>query len=345
MPEEWPITALAAERGAIPRRFGRGRLETVRRDFFLDESERLTEQERALMGTMLDGLVTQVRDELRAALPDGWVAANDGAPDRLFARLKETGLLDIEPLLAVLLRQAEEESAASAARSRANRREARLLQSLVSHDNGPVAAAAMSLVLARGRRRGPLGQCLVTTDDLDSATLTLLAQCIAAALRMDLASAHGAAAADEALSGAVEAVVRRHNPEASSDALSRELIALLDSAGRLDDQILLAAAGEGEVALLSHGLARRAGVAPAIAAEAMTGGEPALAMALLRMGGASRELAAGLIAVSDDLYGSDGSAIDLFDRMPASEVETIRAWMTSASGYRSALARLERGHG
>jgi len=42
MPEEWPIAASAANRNGPARRAGRGRLGTVRTDFFLDSTERLT---------------------------------------------------------------------------------------------------------------------------------------------------------------------------------------------------------------------------------------------------------------------------------------------------------------
>lgn len=347
MPEEWPIAALPAERGAMPRRPGRGRLETVRRDFFLDENERLTEQERALMGAMLACLVSEIADELRASLPDGWGTANDPGNDRLLDRLRATGLLDIEPLIALLLRRAEEESALAAARGRPHRREARLLNSLVSHDNGPVAAAAMSLVLARGKRRDSLGQCLLTSDDLDPATLVELGQRIAAALRSGLAELHGAAAADEALGDALGKLARRHNPDAAAEALMRELVAMLDGAGRLDDGFLIAAAGEGEIGLLAHGIARRAGIEPAIAADTLMSGRSDLVMALLRMGGASRELAAHLIAGSDDLIplADSAGAIEQFDQMPAAAVEMARAWMRSADGYREALAQLERDSG
>lgn len=347
MPEEWPIAALPAEQGALARRAGRGRLETVRRDFFLDGAERLTEQERALMGAMLACLVAEIADEIRASLPDSWGPANDPGNDQLVARLKSAGLLDIEPLIALLLRHAEEESALSAARSRPGRREARLLNSLVSHDNGPVAAAAMSLVLARGKRRDPLGQCLLTSDDLDPATFESLAQRIAAALRAAFAGFHGHAAADEALSGAVQGLLRRQNPEASTEALINELVALLDGAGRLDDGLLIAAAAEGEIALLAHGLARRAGIAPQVAADTLMSGRSTEIMALLRMGGASRELAANLIAGSTALVSlaDSAQAIEQFDQMPAAEVELARAWMRSAEDYRDALARLERDDG
>lgn len=347
MPEEWPIAATPAERGANTRRPGRGRLTTVLRDFFLDEGARLTEQERALMNAMLTCLVAEVADEVRASLPDGWGAANDSDNLGLVARLKAARLLAIQPLIALLLRRAEEESALAAARTRPHRREARLLNSLVAHDNGPVAAAAMSLVLARGKRRDQLGQCLLTSDDLDADTLGTLSQRVAAALRPAYAELHGAAAADEKLGEAVDLFLRRHNAEASADVLIGEVVALLDSAGRLDDGFLIAAAGEGEIALLAHGLARRAAVDPAIATDTLMSGDGSEVMALLRMGGASRELAANLIAGSGGLIGLEdsGGAIEHFDQMPAASVDTARAWMRSDTEYRAALGRLEHDHG
>lgn len=347
MPEEWPIAALAVERGASLRRHGRGRLETVRRDFFLHDSERLSEQERALMAAMLDCLVCEVAEELRASLPSGWAAANDGSNDKLIARLKAAQLLDIEPLIAIMLRRAEEECALAAAKGRPNRRDAKLLNSLVSHDNGPVAAAAMSLVLARGKRRDSLGKCLVTTDDLDAQTLDMLAQRVAAVLRSEFAAAHGSALSDEALGKAVDGLLRRHNPDASTESLTREVVALLDGAGRLDDSLLIRAAAEGELVMLAHGLARRAGVDPVLALDTLTSGRSDHVMALLRMGGASRELAASLIAGSGDIldFEDSGQAIESFDQLSANDVEAARAWMRSSAGYRAALAKLGQSDG
>src|SRR6478609_9320008 len=97
-PEEWPNAAEAADPTARARRAGRGRLSTVRADFFLDPAERLTEQERALMTSMLHCLVGDVADEIRAALPKGWSAANDESNLDLIETLTVSRLLD-EPAL------------------------------------------------------------------------------------------------------------------------------------------------------------------------------------------------------------------------------------------------------
>src|SRR5437762_9849867 len=102
MPEEWPIAAPAADSNGRARAAGRGRLATVRRDFFLDPAKRLTEQERALMTAMLHCLVRDVADAIRAALPTGRVAANDERDAELIEALTTSGLRD-EPGLSALL--------------------------------------------------------------------------------------------------------------------------------------------------------------------------------------------------------------------------------------------------
>ena len=92
MPEEWPIAAPAADGNEPARLAGRGRLATVRRDFFLDPGKRLTEQERALMTAMLHCLVGDVADAIRGALPRGRLAANDDGDAALIATLTAAGL-------------------------------------------------------------------------------------------------------------------------------------------------------------------------------------------------------------------------------------------------------------
>ena len=193
MPEEWPIAVHAADPNAPARATGRDRLSTVRVDFFLDPAERLTEQERALMTAMLHCLVGDIADEVRAVLPNAAVAANDEGNLAIVTFLLSAGLLDRIGLVQRLLRRADEERIATGAKARIGRRDARVVQGLVSHTDGAVAAAAMALIIARGRRRDRFGQCLLHFDDLPRDEARILVQSIAAALRRELVERVGKA--------------------------------------------------------------------------------------------------------------------------------------------------------
>jgi hypothetical protein len=345
MPEEWPIAA-SAERNANTRAAGRGRLSTVRADFFLNPAQRLTEQERALMTAMLHCLVGDVAGEIRAALPSGWAGANDDDA-AIVQALTGAGLLDHSELMALLLRRADEERIGTAARARTGRREARAVQGLVSHHDGGVSSAAMALVLARGRRRDRFGQCLVSFDDLTYDTAERLVLAVAAALRRDIASGHGTAAADTELAGAAGQLLDKYDPERSIDALVATVVAMLDDTGGLTDELLLACAQEGEVGFLAEVLARRSGIAGTVALDELLSGSTQQLMALLRIAGFSRELSAGLLASLGDLLGIDdpGVAIGVFDAMTADEVKAAASWVSAPPRYRAALAALGNGNG
>jgi hypothetical protein len=347
MPEEWPIAAEAADRNAPARRAGRGRLATVRVDFFLNPAERLTEQERALMGAMLHCLVADVADEICAELPPSWVAANDEDNAGLVERLTEARLLDEGELMALLLRRADEERISTAARARSGRRDARVLQGLVSHANGAVAAAAMSLILARGARRDRFGQCLVAFDDLEPETAGLLVHAVAAGFRRELASVHGSAAADAELSNASGRLLDRHSPSRSIEALTAALVRALQDSGALDDSFILAAAQEGEAAFLAELLAQRSGTQSRWALDELLSGDPKRMMALLKMSGFSRRVSAGLLASVGDLLGiaDPGAAIGLFDSMSDEQVEAARTWLATPAAYRAAIEALGSSHG
>jgi hypothetical protein len=347
MPEEWPIAAGAADGNATARAAGRGRLATVRRDFFLDPAKRLTEQERALMTAMLHCLVGDVAGAIRAALPAGSIAANDEGDAVLLDRLSASGLLDEAGLMALLLRRADEERIATAARARGGRREARVLQGLVGHDYGAVAAAAMALILARGRRRDRFGQCLLAYDDLSGDSAEALVHAVAAGLRREVAGNRGVPSADLELAGASDRVLESHDEERSIEALTAGLVHFLDESGGLTDDLVLAAANEGEVGFVAEVLALRAGIETESAMAEFLSGNPDHVMALLRLAGTSRTLCAGLLAGIGDLIGiaDAGAAIALFDRMSEDEVQAVRSWLVTSRGYRAALERLGQDRG
>ena len=342
LPEEWPIAAEAADSNAPARLAGRDRLTTVRADFFLNPAERLTEQERALMTAMLHCLVGDIADEIRAALAKGATAANDDSNLALIETLASARLLDRPALVRLLLRRADEERIATAANARSGKREARVLQGLVSHGDGAVAAAAMALILARGRRRDRFGQCLLHFDDLGADEARVLAQLICAALRPDLIRTLGAAETDRQLAGAAVRVLSSHDPGSGIEALTATLVRLLDEEGDLGDDLLVAGAMEGEMTFVSQALSRRSGIRADVAMDELLSGSERRAMAVLRTAGVTRQVAASLLAGVGDLLGmSDpGNAIDAFDRLSDAEIEDARTWLTTDPTYRSGVNAL-----
>ena len=348
VPEEWPIAAPAADPTVAPARHaGRARLDTVRQDFFLNPQQRLSEQERALMIAMLHAIVSDIADELRVALPANSAVADDEDNSELVAELSAAGLLDQPELIELLLRRADEEQITVAVKTRSGRREGRLLQTLVSDENASISAAAMALILARGRRRDRFGQARVEFDDLSAATAAALTQIVSAGLRRRLLSAVDRAAADRQLASASAALLRRHDPSKRLEALAAVLIRLLDEQGRLNEDLIAAAAEDGEVVLVAQALARRAAIGGDEAFDLLLGGEGASLMLLLRMAGASRELAARLLAGPGDLLAiaDAGRAIARFDAITTQEVDSAREWLRLDPFYRSALAALGQDHG
>jgi hypothetical protein len=347
MPEEWPIAAAAADENAPARRAGPDRLSTVRIDFFLDPAERLSEQERALMTAMLHCLTGDIADEIRAGLPNVATPANDEGNLALIDLLSGAGLLDRTGLMRLLLRRADEERIATGAKVRVGRREARMIQGLVSHRDGAVAAAAMALIIARGRRRDRFGQCLLHFDDLSREEARALVCSLAAALRRDLIGANGAAEADRLLSGAVSQVLARHDTGSGIENLTATLVRLLDEERELGDDLIGAAAIEGEMNFVAQALGRRCSLAGEIALDELLSGDAKRIMGLLRMARLPRETAAALLAGIGDLIGitDPGRAIAEFDRLTDSDVASALNWVSADPLYQRAVAALGKNDG
>ena len=345
LPEEWPVTADSADSNAPARSAHRDRLATVRTDFFLNPAQRLTEQERALMTAMLHCLIGDISDEIRAAVPKGAAPANDDGNLKLIATLSSARLLDRAALVRLLLRRADEERIATAATARSGKREARVLQGLVSHEDGAVAAAAMALILARGRRRDRFGQCLLHFDDLGAEEARILVHSICAALRSDLVRALGAAEADRQLASAAQRVLASHDAGSGIDALTASLVRLLDEEGDLSDDLLVAGAMEGEMTFVAQALARRSGIRAGATMDELLSTNERRAMAVLRAAGVSRQVAASLLAGVRDLLGipDPGRAIEAFDRLSDAEIEDARTWLTTDSAYQDGVNALGNG--
>ncbi len=340
VPEEWPIAPPTPQGAASPARHaGRARLPVVARDFFLDPAKRLTEQERALMTAMLADLIGTIADELRASLPTEWSAANDEDGHQLLLQLSRAALLNDEELIALLLRRADEERIAAAVRLRAPGRAA-FLQALVSDPDGDVSAAAMAVILARGGRRDRLGQPRMQLDDLPDGVARRLTYAICGAIRSRFGRAEGARAVDEHLATASEALLQRGDDK-NIGAQTVRLAAALRAAGRLGDEVLHAAAEEGDLAFLAAALAQRANVPEQHAWDHLIDGGSGRLMLLLRMAATSRNFAAAMLGLLGDLLGlDDGGEIGRFDALDEAQVDQRRAELRLHPLYHEALLAL-----
>ena len=295
------------------------------------------------MTAMLSDLVTLVTDEFTSMLADAEPANDDG--EQLVDRLWTAGLLDIPELISLLLRRAEEERISVGIRASRPGGKSRFVQSLVSDDDSDLSAAAMALILARGRRRDRFDGPRVIFDDLSAEAAVCLVNSVAAALRADLARRLGPADADERLGGAVRALLSSHDEGNRLEARLFDLVHSLDRAGRLDERLIRTALDEGDISLLGEALARRSGIGFDSAWDHLTGGSGRLAL-LLRIANVSRDLAGEIVASAAGVVGSDAETeIQAFDQLPDEEVERSRNWLRLELPYRAAIGALGAGHG
>ena len=346
-PEEWPIAVPPSEGGARPpHSAGRGRLPTVRSDFFLDPAERLSEQERALMTAMLADLLGSIAGEIRAALPGGLAVANDGDGQMLVRQLAAAGLLDQPELMELLLRRADDERIGGAVRARSGQ-SSTFLQALIADSDDDVSASSMALILARGRRRDRLNQPRLEFDDLPPPLACRISYAVAASVHASLPPGEPGGEANRHIAAAAGGLLDRHDQAKQIEALTGQLVAALARASKLDEGLIGAAAEEGDIGFLAEALASRAAVPSDIAWNHLLEGGRGRFVLLLRMAAVSRDLAARLLAGLGDLVGiSDPArAIAEFEQMEESRVDSARLWLTLPPSYRIAVDALGGGRG
>ena len=335
VPVEWPIAAEAADRPVDPARpRGPSRLATVRRDFFLDPADRLTEQERALMSAMLADFVATLSGQIAAAAGFHSSPSDAGGTN---AALMGSGLLNRPGLVALMLRRADEHRIAATFASHGGPRKLPLLSRLVGDNDPAVAASAMALVVSRGRRRDGFGQPRIELSDLDRADVAPVVHAVAAAL-----SPSGGIEADFA-----EAAAKIVSDVRFEESLDQAVDSLADALGRGDrdrEQLIEDASGEGEAALVAHLVARRAGIgAQAAWDHLLDAGEGGLAL-LARMGGLGRRCAARLIADFGSTIGTASVEDEMvrFDTLDDAEVSAALAHWRLPRDFR--IARTMLGH-
>ena len=341
MPVEWPIAAGAADQPVEPARAaGRDRLPIVRRDLFLDDRARLTEQERALMSAMLGALVDQIADEIRVGLSPDVLAHAEPDRDRIVPRLWKCGALDRPALILLLLRRADEQLIAAACRGSRGHGDGGTVERLVGDSDGSIASAAMALAVARGRRRDRFGRLGLEFDDVPRDEATCLVHLVAGAMRQGIKGT--AVEIDEALAGAAERLLDRHDEDRRVERRALGLAQAINAVRGADDGLVAALAAEGDAALLAALCAVRAGIAPETAWMLLVNDGARDAMLLARLAGLGRPAAAAMVAALAEplLWGGPGEAIARFDTPAASDIEAARRWWGLPPAYREGLAQM-----
>ena len=347
LPVEWPIAAQAAADDPVEaaRPAGRNRLPVVRRDLFLDDRARLTEQERALMSAMLGSLIDQVADEIRLGLSPDILAYAEHDRDNIVPRLWRSGVLDRPTLVLLLLRRADEQSVRAACRERRAAGEGGMVERLVGDGDGVVASAAMALAVARGRRRDRFGRMGLEFDDIPHDEASALVHLVAGAIRAGIAPP--SVTIDEALAAAAARLLDRHDERRRVEAREVTLAEALYAARGPDDELIAALATEGDAALLAASCAVRAGIASETAWMLLVDNGASDAMLLARLAGLARPAAASLVATLGEplAWGDPGDAIGCFDRAAQADVDAARRWWRLPPSYRSTLVEQGGSHG
>ena len=342
MVEEWPVAASGrtSERSvqapSTRAPLGAGdRIAAVRVDFFLDPALRLTEQDRALMTAMLHGLIGGIADELRVRLPDDLARRSECLLEELVAMLAEAGLLSSDRLITMLVYRADSARAAQVA----PRNGSGALLTTWSGDEDPnVAAAAMALVIARGRSRDRYGRPGVALADCHADVAIELVHAVAAALAIRLPNA-----ARGDLAASATDLLSRHDEEQRADALEARLVLSLEAAGKIEPELVLALARGGEAGLMAETLSRMAGISGEDSwCLAMQPGGLGLPL-LLRLANQPRTTAAALFVECGQSFGiSDpAEAIDRFDAIGDEAAEVERRHLRLPPLFRAAMKALD----
>lgn len=298
------------------------------------------------MTAMLQRLVGDIASEIQVALPDDWLPANDDI-EGLVDRISKVGLLDIEELMSLFLRRADEERVASALAALSRRPAVGLIQPFVSDQDAEVAAAAMAVLIARGRRRDRYGRPVVELDDVPPDSARALIYAVAAGLRERVPVHVPASRAERQLGEAAAVLVGRQEPSKALDGQMERFVALLGKAGRLDDGLIGKAIELADLSFLAHALALRAGLHHSSSFDELMSCDSRRAMMVLRLAGSPRATAAQLLGSLGDFIGLPGEAhsLDSFDAWTADQLDAARSWLQLDPGFQLALRSVGYGNG
>lgn len=324
---------------AAARRYGH-----AARQLKVPEALRLSDWQRRIVATLIEGLTRTVEDELRAALATRFTTPEE---EPLRATLSSAhvelagpmvdraGLWSDPQMLALLLRRAEEYRT-----YRSGSLVGDPLPSLIRDADAGIAAAAMAVLIGRSRRLDRVEEPLVARTELPAELQHRLVWTVAAGLRVYMVEQHGIAPAqaDEALAEEAGLLLADYDEGDTLEARSMRLAQALADAGRLEDRLLLDALSAGSLPLFLAGISLRARIGLADAWDIVSDIDGRGSPLLLRAAGVERQPAAAMLLALARDEAALGPQLDLFDTIGEEGArEALRLWRVDPA-YRAALA-------
>ena len=320
----------------------RERLSVAAADLALPGPLRLSEWQLSTVSALLENLVRNVEDELRAALAirlaghEQVHAALTSAHVPIALPILEGSESLGEPaLIGALIRRAEEHRLQRGATP-----EGGLLLDLSGDSDEPVAGEAMALLVGQSARLDRFQEPVMARTELGAEAQHFLVWAVAAALRVYLVERQDVAEAeaDQAVAGAAASLLAAYDEGERVDAVAHRLAAQLARRGRLDDALVSRSVAEGNLPLFLAALSVRTGLDQDSAWEIFSapGGEGAAL--ILRAAGINREQAASILLRLDPDGVEEG--IDRFDAVDEGQARSLLGLWQADPAYRSAIARL-----
>jgi uncharacterized protein (DUF2336 family) len=325
----------------------RERLSVAVADLALPEKLRLSDWQRSTVSALLAKLVRTVEDELRTTLADCTLAkehdalhaALTSAHVAIAAPVLERSSAHADPqLIAALIRRTDEHRRFRAQGTAENG----LLLDLLRDSDEAVAEQAMAIVIAQSRRFDGFSEPVSARTELAAELEHRLVWRVAAALRHYMVERHAVAPAkaDEAVVDAAEQLLAAYDEGDSLEARSVRLARRLHEIGRLDDQLVERALGEGVFPLFLAALAVRARLSYASTWEILSAPGGRGAVLALRACGIERASAAAILLNLGDSEAEIEAQVDMFDvTEEAAARQALRLWQVNP-GYREALAEV-----
>lgn len=320
----------------------RERLSVAAADLALPGPLRLTEWQLSTVSALLENLVRNVEDELRAAL-----AIRFQSNDQVHAALTSAHVPIAHPILdgseslsepalvAALIRRAEEHRLQRGAVP-----EGGLLLELSGDQDEGVAGEAMALLVGQSARLDRFQEPVMARTELGAEAQHALVWAVAAALRLYLVERQdvGEPEADHAVAGAAAGLLASYDEGERVDAVALRLAARLARKGRLDDGLVSRSVAEGNLPLFLAALSVRSGLDPDSVWEIFSAPGEEGASLVLRAAAVAREQAASILLRLDPDRVEEG--IDRFDAVDEAEARSLLGLWQADPAYRDAIARL-----